>query len=108
MLDFAVTNDFLVTSSTDSRLKIYSLESDSLVAETYLETIATTLAIFEPKNDKDQMYLFKYFNVGANFTFIALGMVNTLAVYKFDMRFLTLAHIVSYFEKREYVGGIAG
>jgi len=100
-----VTEDFLFTSATDSRLRIFSLESEALVAETYLETIATSLAVFEPKNDEDHIQLNTYFQVGTNFTFLVLGMVNTLVVYKFNMRFFNLTHTVSFFERREYVGG---
>lgn len=105
VLDFAVTDDFLFTSSTDSMLRIYSLESQSLVAETCLETLATSLAVFDAKNDDEQLSLHLHYQVGANFTFIALGMINTIAVYKFDMRFFTLSHTVSHLEPRDCIGG---
>lgn len=107
VLDFAVNDDFLFTSSTDSRLKIFSLESLNLVAETCLETLATTLAVFDAKNDPEQLSLHLHYQVGANFTFLALGMVNTLSIYKFDMRYFSLSHTVSHFEPRECIGGIS-
>jgi hypothetical protein len=100
-----VTEDFLFTTATDSRLKVFSLDSESLASETVLEIIATTLAVFEPQNDEEQVTLYKHFQVGANITYVVLGMINTISVYKFDMRFLSLTHMVSYFERNEYVGG---
>lgn len=104
ILDFGVSEGYLATSSTDFKLKIFNLHHRKLDLSIYLESMATCVVVFECLECPEKKDI-EIFGLGKSYTYIALGMINSIAIYKFSLRHKTISHLVTIFERKTSVNG---
>lgn len=111
ILDFAVTNRYLATTSTDFKLRIYDHSTGRLEYTGYIEGsqnsysgLATSICLFE--NLESEIDISSTDRLGTDYTYLALGMMNTTIVYKYDFRYKTLSHLATIVGHVSYVAGI--
>ncbi len=106
-MDFAVTLKYLVTCSSDCRLKFYDISSRKLEGSFPIEGLATCLCVFENMEKESEIPLELNDKLGTEFTYVALSIINITVVYKYNFKFKSLIHLKTIVEPNKYVGGIS-
>lgn len=102
ILDFAITDRYLATASTDFKIRIYDLITKKLDFSGYIEGLATSICLFE--NLEPKLEISSTDRLGTDFTYIALGMVNSTVVYKYDFRYKAMSHLATIPGHPSHVG----
>ena len=84
-------------------MRVYDLLTKRLDFSSYIEGLATSICMFENLEPKSEISSTD--RLGSDFTYIALGMVNSTVVYKYDYRYKAMAHLATIPGHPAHVGG---
>jgi len=84
-------------------VKIFDIDMRAIELSVPTEGMATAITLFE--NMETETELDRFDRLGIDYTYLAMGMVSSTAVYKYSYRFKCLTFLLTITEPISNVGG---